>query len=136
MDVEYLESLHGDTCQDARHQGSRNLDMRIGHEDIKGNEHCGHQHIRQEVYQKAQGGSQEQEVGHGIRYGSHENRDSRSQHDDDGEHEEDGEIVCKGTENTSRLGDLPYLIEGILDIADQHQDGIEHEQQTNTQKDA
>jgi hypothetical protein len=31
---------------------------------------------------------------------------------------------------------LPDFIEGILDVADQHEDRIEHENQTDTQEDA
>ena len=136
MNVEDLQSLHGDTCQDAWEDGADGFDMRVGHEDVEGDKHARHQDVRQQVDEEAERGPQQQEVGQRVGNGGHEDGDTRRDNDDDRKEEEHGQVVRKGTEDATWLLDLPNLIEGILDIADQHEYGVEHEDKTNTQKDA
>ena len=117
MDVEYLQSLHRDTCQDARHQRTDGSHLRVRHKDVERNEHARHQHVRQQVNQQSDKRPQQQEVWHRVGYCRHEYRDTRGQHDDNGKQEEHGQIVGKRTENTPRFLNLPYLVKRILDIA-------------------
>jgi G3E family GTPase len=56
--------------------------------------------------------------------------------DEDGQHEEGGEVVGERADHGARVAHLPYLVERLLDVADQHIDGIEHEQQTHAEEDA
>ena len=127
MNVEYLQSLHGNTCQNTWNDGTLHLYVCIGHKDVEGNEHTRHQHIRDEVYQKADGRSQQQEVWHRVGNSRHEDGDTRGYHDDDGKHEEHSQIVSKRAEDATRLLHLPDGIKRVFHIAHQHQHGIEHE---------
>lgn len=38
VDIEQLQHLHGDTCEDARHDGTRQAHLRIRHIDIEHDE--------------------------------------------------------------------------------------------------
>ena len=135
MNVEDLDSLHGDTREDARYDGAGDLHMGVRHEDIQPNEHSRHQDVWDTVYQETHGRPQQQEVGQGVGNSGHEDGDTRRQDDDDGEAEKHGQIVGEGAKEGARFLHLPYLIERLFHVADQHQHRIEHKQQTNAEED-
>ena len=134
MDIEYLQSLHGDTSQNAGHDDAYGPDAGVGHKDIEADKHSRHEHIGQEGYEQAYERAQQQQVRHGVGHGGHEYRDTRREDDDDGKEEEHGQVVGKGPEDASGLLDLPYLVEGILDVAHQHEYRVEHEYQSDAQE--
>ena len=83
-----------------------------------------------------QHGADKEEVVHGVGHRRHEDGDTHRDDDDDGKQEEHGQIVGKRAENGARVVHLPDLVKRLLDIVDQHQDGIEHKDQSHAEKDA
>ena len=61
--------------------------------------------------------------------------ETRRDHDEDGKHEEGRQVIGKRADDRSRIAQLPDMIERLLHIVHQHQHGIEHENQTDTQED-
>ena len=136
MNIDDLQSLHGDTRQDARHNGTMWLDMSVGHKDVESDKHSRHQHIWQQVYQPSYRNTQHLVVSHRVCCGGDKDGETGSYHYKYWEDKENRQIVGKGAKHGTRPLHLPYLVERFLDVAHQHQYRVEHKHQTDAEEDA
>ena len=136
VDVEQLEEVHGSACEDAWDDGARPLDLRIGHIDEEQHEEQRHEQEGGHVEQQANGRGQQRETFHCIGDGGHEDGESHRHEDDDRADEEHGEVVDERPHEGTGIADTPDLVEGLLDIVDQHEHGVEHEEQSDAEEHA
>ena len=79
---------------------------------------------------------QDDEIIHLVGHRLHKDGKTCGDDDDDGKQEEHSQIVGKRAENGARIVHLPDLVKRLLDIVHQHQDGIEHKDQSHAEEDA
>ena len=127
--------MHRQTRQDTRYDGTREPDLRIGHIHVEDDKQDRQQQGGRHVEQLTDHRSQHHEILDFIGKGGHHDGKTHRHDDDDGKQQEHGEIVGQGAHDRARIVHLPNLIESLLNVIHQHQHGIEHEDQTDTEED-
>ena len=128
--------MHRYTRKYTRYDSTREANLRIGHIHIEDDEEQRHQHTWRETDQLVDDWLQQDEVLHLASHRLHKNGKTCRNDDDDGEQEEHGQIVSKRADNGSRIIHLPDLVKRLFHIVDQHQDSIEHKDQSHAEEDA
>ena len=128
--------MHRDARKYTWYDGTRETDLCIGHIDIEEDEEQRHQHKREKAEQFVDDWFQDDDVIHPVSHRLHKDGKTCGNDDDNGKQEEHGQIVGKRAEDGARVVHLPDLVKRLLDIVDQHQDGIEHKDQSHAEEDA
>ena len=130
MDIEILQHLHAQCGNEGRDKCIAPSHSRVGHECVQHGEDAGHDDGGHDVDAQFQQRADDIFFSHYLRHGCHPERHAGVNDNHDGQHEEHRHEVGEGPCQRTLGVCLPYIVEDVLDVARQHYDSPEHEDET------